>query len=164
MSRRHPAVIVRRLTALLLLRGYLTIRSHEHILSIEVEHVSLARHLFSLLKAAGAGSPEVLRKQVRRLGIQRYQVQVTGQENIAVLLQSLGLKRSDLPRCLVREPSLVPSQRCCRRAFIRGHFWPGGSLNTPTGAGLSSRDKLRLAGGWPTWFRAVWRSFQSALL
>ncbi|HOB29027.1 MAG TPA: DNA-binding protein WhiA [Bacillota bacterium] len=123
------------LTALLLLRGYLTIRSHEHILSIEVEHVSLARHLFSLLKAAGAGSPEVLRKQVRRLGIQRYQVQVTGQENIAVLLQSLGLKRSDLPRCLVREPSLVPSQRCCRRAFIRGAFLAGGSLNTPTGAG-----------------------------
>ena len=42
------------LTALLLLRGYLTIRSHEHILSIEVEHVSLARHPVSYTHLPGS--------------------------------------------------------------------------------------------------------------
>ena len=50
------------LAAMLLLRGYLTIRGGDYILSVEVEHIALARHLFSLFKAAGARSAAVIKK------------------------------------------------------------------------------------------------------
>lgn len=123
------------LTALLLLRGYLAIRGGEYSLSIEVEHVALARYLFTLLKAAGVASPEVLQKQVRRLGIKRYLVEVAGEDKISVLLETLDLKSSTLPRRLARVPALLPRRRCCRRAFIRGAFLAGGSLNRPDGPG-----------------------------
>lgn len=123
------------LTAFMLLRGYLTIRGRDCILSVGVEQTALARYLFSLLKDAGAGSPEVSKKQMQHLGLRCYQVQVEGQEKIAAILQTLGLKSSALPQRLSRDPSLVPQQRCCRRAFVRGAFLAGGSLNAPTGSG-----------------------------
>ncbi len=134
-AQKEPCCNRTELTALLLLRGYLAIRSGTRGLSVEVEHVALARYLFRLFKAAGAASPEVLQKQVRRLGIKRYLVEVTGAQNVSALLEALGLKSSELPRRLARDPSLVPGQRCCRRAFIRGAFLAGGTLNRPDGPG-----------------------------
>lgn len=121
------------LTAMLLLRGYLTLRGQEQILSVEVEHVALARYLFRLFKIAGAGSPEVSRKQIRRLGMERYLIQVMGRDEVAAILEGLGLKSSDLPRHLARGAALLPPQRCCRRAFVRGAFLAGGSLTPPAG-------------------------------
>lgn len=133
--RREPCCERTELTALLLLRGYLAIRSGEYSLSVEVEHVAQARYLFRLFKAAGAASPEVLQKQVRRLGIKRYLVEVAGEKNISALLQTLGLQSSALPRRLARGPALLPPRRCCRRAFVRGAFLAGGSLNRFDGPG-----------------------------
>lgn len=123
------------LTALLLLRGYLTIRGREHILSVGVEHTALARYLFSLFKASGAGLPEVSKKQMRRLGIRRYQVRISGRDNVAAALRALGLKSGNLPQRPARDPALVPQRRCCRRAFVRGAFLAGGSLSAPAGRG-----------------------------
>lgn len=123
------------LTAFLLLRGYLTIRGREHILSVEIEHTALARYLFRALKASGARSPEVSKKQVQRLGIKRYLVQVRGRDHIDAILGLLGMKSSSLPRSLSRDPALVPQQRCCRRAFVRGAFLAGGSFSAPAGYG-----------------------------
>ena len=127
------------LTAFMLLRGYLTIRSREYILSVGVEHTALARYLFRLLKAVGTGSPEVSKKQIQRLGLRRYQVQVAGWGKIDALLHTLGLKSSTLPQRLSRDPPWCPA-RCCRRAFVRGAFRTGGSLNTPTGSATTWRS------------------------
>ena len=85
------------LAALLLLRGYLTIRGREYLLSIEVDHIALARHLFCLFKAAGAGSAVVLKKHERRLGKICYPVQVAGRNNITSLLHELGLNDGPAP-------------------------------------------------------------------
>ena len=113
----------------------MTIRGREYILSIEVEHIALARHLFSLFKAAGAGSAAVLRKQERRLGKKCYLVQVTGRKKITSLLQELGLNNSPEPDHPIRVPLRVPPLRCCRRTFLRGAFLAGGSLSAPAGSG-----------------------------
>lgn len=134
-EQRAPCCGRAELAALLLLRGYLTIRGREYILSIEVEHIALARHLFSLFKAAGAGSAAVLRKQERRLGKKCYLVQVTGRKKITSLLQELGLNNSPEPDHPIRVPLRVPPLRCCRRAFLRGAFLAGGSLSAPAGSG-----------------------------
>lgn len=117
------------LAALLLLRGYLTIRSGDYILRIEVEHIALARRLFSLLKATGAGSAVIIKKQERRLKRKLYIVQVTGRQRVASLLPGLGFNSGLEPE----QP--VPLLRCCRRAFIRGAFLAAGSLSAPAGSG-----------------------------
>lgn len=123
------------LTALLLLRGYLTIRRSEYILSIEVGHIGQARYIFSLFKAAGAGSAAVLQKQERRLKRKHYLVQVAGRGKIMLLLQKLGLNNGFLPGQLIRVPPRVPPLRCCRRSFLKGAFLAGGSLSASAGSG-----------------------------
>ena len=123
------------LTALLLLRGYLTISGSDYILSIEVEHIALARRLFSLLKAAGAGSAAVLKKQEHRLKKKRYLVQVSGKNRIESLLRKIGPADSPAPDHPLGMPRRVPSLRCCRRSFLRGAFLAGGSLSAPAGSG-----------------------------
>lgn len=123
------------LAALLLLRGYLTIRGGDYFLSIEVEHIALARHLFSLLKAAGAGSAAILRKQERRLKKKRYLVQVGGENKIGSLLGGPVSGNSLAPDHPVRMLRRVPPLRCCRRSFLRGAFLAGGSLSAPAGSG-----------------------------
>ncbi|NLA27145.1 MAG: DNA-binding protein WhiA [Firmicutes bacterium] len=123
------------LTALLLLRGYLIICCSEYILSIEVEHMGQARHLFSLFKAAGAGSAEVLKKQELRLKREYYLVQVTGRKRIMSLLQKLGFNNSLVMNQLIGVSPRVPPLRCCRRSFLRGAFLAGGSLSAPARSG-----------------------------
>ncbi len=123
------------LTALLLLCGFLTIRGSDYILSIEVEHIALARHLFSLLKAAGAGSAAVLKKQERRLKKKCYLVQVSGKDRIESLLRERGPINGPVPDHPIRAPRRIPPLRCCRRAFLRGAFLAGGSLSAPAGSG-----------------------------
>lgn len=123
------------LTALLLLRGYLTISGSDYILSIEVEYIALARHLFSLLKEAGAGSAAVLKKQERRLKKKRYLVQVSGKNRIESLMRKIGPADSPAPDHPLSMSRRVPSLRCCRRSFLRGAFLAGGSLSAPAGSG-----------------------------
>lgn len=123
------------LAALLLLRGYLTIRGREDPLSIEVDHIALARHLFCLFKAAGAGSAVVLKKHERRLGKICYPVQVAGRNNITSLLHELGLNNGPAPDRLTGLTPRVPPLRCCRRSFLRGAFLAGGSLSASAGSG-----------------------------
>lgn len=134
-DQRAPCCSRAELAAMLLLRGYLTIRAREHILSLELEHMALARHLYSLFKETGAGSAAVLRKQERRLGKKCYLLQLAGRERIASLLQELDLNGGPEPNYLLRVPPKVPAQRCCRRAFLRGAFLAGGSISASAGAG-----------------------------
>lgn len=115
------------LTAFLLLRGYLSIRDGRQTLIMQVDDNSTARHLFSLLKAAGIESPVVIRQQERRLGKNRYLVQVAGAEQVEALLIYLRLKESGQANHLSRDSYFAPQTRCCRRAFIRGAFMAAGS-------------------------------------
>lgn len=123
------------LAALLLLCGYLTIRRGDYILSVEVEHIALARHLFSLFKAAGAGSAVVLRKLEHRLKRKRYLVQVSGKNKIILLFGESTTDNNPVRDHLIRLSPRVPAQRCCRRAFLKGAFLAGGSLSVPAGSG-----------------------------
>jgi cell division protein WhiA len=117
------------LTAFLLLRGYLSIRDGLQTLIMQVDYNNVARHLFSLLKAAGLESPVVMRQQERRLGKNRYLVQVNGAEQVEALLIYLRLKESGQANHLSRDSHFAPLKRCCRRAFIRGAFMAAGSIS-----------------------------------
>lgn len=123
------------LAALVLLRGYLNIRDHRQNLNIVTEYSAQARHAFKLLKEAGIDNPVVIRQQERRLGKNRYLVQVAGEEKVDALLIYLGLKdagRSGHPAPAAR---MMAPNRCCRRAFIRGAFMAGGSVSLSSTSG-----------------------------
>lgn len=117
------------LTAFLLLRGYLSIREGSQTLFMQVGYNSTARHLFSLLKAAGIESPVVIRQQEQRLGKNRYLVQVAGAEQVEALLIYLRLKELGQTNHLSRDSYFAPQKRCCRRAYIRGAFMAAGSIS-----------------------------------
>ena len=122
------------LTALLMLRGCLTVRNNYRILNVKVEHNALARYLFTLLKAAGVETPAVIRRQDHRLGKRSYLVQVAGEDQVEALLIYLGLKEAGQTR-LSRVSRLIIPRRCCRRAFVRGAFLAGGSLSVSGSSG-----------------------------
>ncbi|NLY39373.1 MAG: DNA-binding protein WhiA [Firmicutes bacterium] len=117
------------LAALVLLRGYLTLRDGNQILSILVDYNALARHVFRLLKKAGMEKPVVLKKKESRFGKNRYLVLVSGADQVDALLVYLHLREAGQKTCLTREAGHLPQQRCCARAFIRGAFLAGGSVS-----------------------------------
>lgn len=126
------------LAALVLLRGYLNIRDHRQNLSIVTEYSDQARYIFKLLKEAGIENPAVIRRQEKRLGKNRYLVQVTGKEKVDALLIYLGLKDVKDAHCSIHPvlaARMIAPNRCCRRAFIRGAFMAGGSISVSNTSG-----------------------------
>ncbi|HED24291.1 MAG TPA: DNA-binding protein WhiA [Firmicutes bacterium] len=123
------------LKALLLRRGYYTIGSGSHIMSIAVEDNAVARRLFNLLREAGIEAPLIIRQQERRLGLNRFLVQVPGKEQIDALLIYLDLKEAGRQIGFYRRKTALPRRACCRRAFLRGLFLAGGSISVSKRSG-----------------------------
>ncbi|MFO8191806.1 MAG: DNA-binding protein WhiA [Bacillota bacterium] len=123
------------LKALLLRRGYYTIGSGTHILSIAVEDNAVARRLFNLLREAGVEAPLIIRQQERRLGLIRFLVQVLGKEQIDALLIYLDLKEAGRQIGFYRRKTALPRRFCCQKAFLRGLFLAGGSVSVSKRSG-----------------------------
>ncbi|MDY6825942.1 MAG: DNA-binding protein WhiA [Bacillota bacterium] len=123
------------LKALLLRHGYYTIGSGNHILSIAIEDNAVARRLFNLLHEAGVENPLIIRQQERRLGLNRFLVQITGKEQIDALLIYLDLKEAGRQIGFYRRKTALPRRVCCRRAFLRGLFLAGGSVSVSKRSG-----------------------------
>jgi len=123
------------LKAILLNNGYYTFRQMEYILSAMVDHISVARRLFSLLRSAGVKSPHIYRRQEVRLRRSQFVVQVHGSEQVDDLLVYLDLKEAGHFLTLPRRYAAVPRRSCCRRAFLRGVFLSGGSISVSRRSG-----------------------------
>jgi cell division protein WhiA len=123
------------LKALLLRHGYYTIRRNVHILSIAVDDSIVARRLFNLLRQAGVATPVIVRQQEKRLGKNKFLVQVPGAEQIDALLVYLDLKEAGHHIGFFRRSSAVPRRNCCLKAFLRGLFLAGGSISVSRKSG-----------------------------
>lgn len=117
------------LKAILLKNGYYTFRQKEYSLSTIVDHISVARHLFNLLRSKGVESPLIYRRQEVRLRRSQFVVQVYGSEQVDALLVYLDLKEVGHFLTLSRRHAAIPKRSCCRRAFLRGVFLAGGSIS-----------------------------------
>lgn len=123
------------LKAILLKNGYYTFRQKEYSLSIMVDHISVARRLFNLLRQAGVESPLIYKRQEVRLRRSQFVVQVFGSEQVDALLIYLDLKEVGHFLTLSRRQAAIPKRSCCRRAFLKGAFLAGGSISVSRRSG-----------------------------
>lgn len=123
------------LAALVKMDGSIQIGSGRQLaLNIINENAAVARKIFSLVKSVFGLQTEVLVQRKTRLRKNNmYLVRIFPQQEMGEILAQLdmmdeaGRLREGVPVGLVR-------QECCIRAYLRGVFLGGGSVNSPTGA------------------------------
>lgn len=122
------------LAALIKMGGSVQISSGQRLsLHITTENAAVARKILSLVKSLFGLQTEVLVQRKKRLKKNYvYLVRIPFQQGINDILQRLGMVdgagrlRDIAPRELLR-------RECCRRAYLRGVFLGGGSVNRPEG-------------------------------
>jgi len=122
------------LAALVKMDGFLHISGRQVSLQIINQNAAVARKLFKLIKELFGIQAEVLvRKSARLRRNNTYLVRVPPRQELPQMLARLGVIKEDgfLREGTFRE--LLRSE-CCRRAYLRGAFLGGGSVNSPGGA------------------------------
>lgn len=122
------------LAALIKMNGSVQISSGQRLsLHITTENAAVARKILSLVKSLFGLQTEVLVQRKKRLKKNYvYLVRIPFQQGIGDILHQLGMLdgagrlRDMAPRELLR-------RECCRRAYLRGVFLGGGSVNRPEG-------------------------------
>ncbi|WAH36595.1 DNA-binding protein WhiA [Alicyclobacillus dauci] len=97
---------------------------------VETENVATARRIYTSLKEQFDSRPEVIvRKKMRLKKNNVYAIRLPGPQAESIL-HELGWQgeMSDGP---VAPECPLPVEDCCRRAFLRGAFLAGGSVNAP---------------------------------
>ncbi len=141
------------LVALIKMDGSLQVSGRQVSLNILNHNAAVARKLFKLVKELFGIHAEVLVKKKLRLRKNNvYWVRIPPQEGLRDMLVQLGLLKPDGTLQEVLQQDLV-NRNCCRRAYLRGAFLGGGSVNSPggnyhmeiiTGKGRHAADLCRL--------------------
>lgn len=117
------------LSALIRMNGSLSVSNREFSLDIPTENAAIARRIYSLIKFAFSYHTELLvRKKMQLKKNNVYIVRV--KQNALKLLEELDImgEKYLLNRTVNRE---LFQRSCCKRAYLRGAFLAGGSVNHP---------------------------------
>ncbi|MFA8437341.1 DNA-binding protein WhiA [Pueribacillus sp. YX66] len=117
------------LAALIRMNGSLSVSNREFSLDIPTENAAIARRIYSLIKFAFSYHTELLvRKKMQLKKNNVYIVRV--KQNALKLLEELDImgEKYLLNRTVNRE---LFQRSCCKRAYLRGAFLAGGSVNHP---------------------------------
>ncbi|QQE79469.1 DNA-binding protein WhiA [Alicyclobacillus sp. SO9] len=120
------------LEALITANGRLKTIGGRPVLDIETENVAIARRIYTLIKAALTVHPEVVvRKKMRLKKNNVYAIRLS--THPLELLQQLGWNRLPSPGAVEQSVPVLDKRRkrCCQRAYLRGVFLAGGSVNDP---------------------------------
>jgi DNA-binding protein WhiA len=121
------------LVALIKMDGSLQVSEGQISLNILNYNAAVARKLFTLLKELFGIHAEVrVKKKMRLRKNNVYWVRIPPQEGLREMLVRLGLLKPDGNLQEGLQQDLV-SRNCCRRAYLRGAFLGGGSVNSPGG-------------------------------
>ena len=103
-------------------------------LNIVTENAAVARKIFTLLKNQFGLATEILvRRKVRLRKNNVYLVRIPSQPGIDKIFKALGFEEGGFS---FTEEGIVKdliSRDCCRKAYLRGAFLGGGSVNNPEG-------------------------------
>jgi len=131
---RQSCCRVAELAALIKMDGSIQISGGQLVsLNIVTENAAVARKIFSMVKSQFDLHTEVLVQRKTRLRKNNvYLVRIPPQPGVNMLLNRLGMIDQN-GRLIngVREELL--KKECCRRAYLRGVFLGGGSVNSPEG-------------------------------
>lgn len=124
---KQPCCMEAEMKAFLEISGKLVISAGKKNLVFKTENASVARHLFSLVKACLDVAPSVIyrqRKQLQKNNV--YFIQSKVDKEVRSFLSRLGF----LPG-KSEDDSEMLQKKCCRRTYLKGAFLAGGSLNHP---------------------------------
>ncbi len=120
------------LSALIRMNGSVGLTNKRIVLDISTENAAIARRIYTLLKRHFSVPTELLvRKKMRLKKNNVYMVRIPAQ--VDELLKELAITTEgfqfhpSIDRNLIRKP-------CCKRAYLRGAFLAGGSVNNPEGS------------------------------
>lgn len=124
------------LSALVRMCGTIQISGGKNInLKFSTENASIARRIFSILKASYDVHVEVMVRRNRQLKKNNSYLIVINQKDISKeILLDVGFFDKDKinifdPNYMIDEK--IIKNRCCKRAYIRGSFLGGGSISNP---------------------------------
>lgn len=121
------------LSALVRMNGTVQLKPQRVILDITTENPSTARRIFSLLKQVYKVQPEVLvRRKVRLKKNHVYLIRIATQAKD--ILADLGIFQPNTWKRIDGIDAKLIKKECCKRAYLRGAFLAGGSVNNPDSA------------------------------
>ena len=129
----RPCCRIAELAALVKMDGKVLTRGEHRTLQLHTENAAVARKVFTLLKGVFDLNADVTVQRKTRLRKRNlYLVRVPPQADLAEVLRKIGLiGRAGGAGEIVRND--FTRRECCRRAYLRGAFLGGGSVNSPEG-------------------------------
>jgi DNA-binding protein WhiA len=124
---------VAELASLIRMGGTMLIGGNSNLgINFTTENAAVARKALSLIKSGFHLKTEVVVTRGRRLKKNNsYLIKVVPSPVVTELLTVLGIMRGD--NLNVSSDSSILRKACCRRAYLRGAFLGGGSVNKPEG-------------------------------
>lgn len=120
------------LSSLIRMNGAVQLTSQKIVLDISTENAAIARRIYSLLKKTFQVHTELLvRKKMRLKKNNVYIVRVPNQ--VQHILSKLHIVSEGFQFTPGIEPAII-AKSCCKRAYLRGAFLAGGSVNNPEGS------------------------------
>lgn len=120
------------LSALIRMNGTVALTGKRVVLDISTENAAISRRIYTLLKRHFTVPTELLvRKKMRLKKNNVYVVRIPG--GVEEILKELSITTEgfqfhpDIDKSLIKKP-------CCKRAYLRGAFLAGGSVNNPEGS------------------------------
>ncbi|WNR44828.1 DNA-binding protein WhiA [Paenibacillus roseipurpureus] len=120
------------LSALIRMNGSVQLTSQRVVLDVSTENAAIARRIYSLIKKTYNTHTELLvRKKMRLKKNNVYIVRVPGQ--VQELLSDLKIVSEGFIFTTGINKDIIRGN-CCKRAYMRGAFMAGGSVNNPEGS------------------------------
>lgn len=120
------------LAALIRMNGVIVKSDQRFCLDVTTENAAIARRIYTLLRTLYAVPMDVLvRKKMRLKKNNVYLIRVPVE--IPKILQDLMIANEHLQFVAGIAPKIV-RRSCCKRAYLRGAFLAGGSVNDPEGS------------------------------
>ncbi|MGF9710449.1 MULTISPECIES: DNA-binding protein WhiA [Paenibacillus] len=120
------------LSSLLRMNGAVQVSSQKIVLDVSTENAAIARRIYTLLKKTFQVHTELLvRKKMRLKKNNVYIVRVPNQ--VQEILKELRIVSEGFLFTPGIEQDII-KKSCCKRAYLRGAFLAGGSVNNPEGS------------------------------
>ena len=117
------------IAAFIRMNGVMSFSNKQLSLDVQTENASIARRLYTNVKALYPYKIELLvRKKMRLKKNNVYICRI--REGAKQLLVDLSIMTDDFQMINTIDPQLI-EQKCCARAYLRGAFLAGGSVNNP---------------------------------
>lgn len=120
---------VAELSALIRMNGTINLSNQQVILEVQTENAAIARKIFTLIKDVFEVSAEIMvRKKMRLRKNNIYVVRLLNE--VEQVLRDLRIVESGFVFSPRIDPTLI-KETLCKRAYLRGAFLAGGSINNP---------------------------------